>query len=116
MRLWVPSGRMSAFLAQGFRINAVFAQGARMKAVFARNARMSALFSHGGVVWAYFSPCPSPASWFGDASPGCWDGSAPMDRRWAWGQGGLDVVGRPHARGWVSRTWLVYTRPAIWAR
>lgn len=35
MRLWVLSGRMSAFLAQGFRINAVFAQGARMKAVFA---------------------------------------------------------------------------------
>ena len=25
MRLWVLSGRMSAFLAQGFRINAVFA-------------------------------------------------------------------------------------------
>lgn len=75
MRLWVLSGRMSAFLAQGFRINAVFAQGARMKAVFA-------------------------LSFSSFMARGCFS----------------RVPGRLRARGWAPRTWLSYTRPAIWAR
>lgn len=107
MRLWVLSGRMNAFLAQGFRINAVFAQGARMKAVFARNARMSAFFAQGACCvarWLMFARGTSSAQGFvdGEAVSALAFSSALFSHGGSYGHAPV-LLHPPHGSGHFSR-------------